>query len=71
MEDYFSEFDTHELLLLPCNIIHTTEFRVNRHEAELRSGTLTAAEDSAREEIGALRATVASLEAQVITPVIY
>ena len=58
---YFSEFDT-----LECNVS-----LFYRHEAELRSGTLTAAEDSAREEIGALRATVASLEAQVITPVIY
>ena len=67
MVGYFSEFDTLDLLLMP----YYTEFRFHRHEADLRSGTLTAAEDSAREEIGALRATVASLEAQVTTPVIY
>ena len=42
-----------------------TELHFSRHEAELRSGTLTAAEVAAREEIGALRATVAALEAQV------
>ena len=61
-----------ELLVKNCELNkELQEERQRRHEAELRSGTLTAAEDSAREEIGALRATVTSLEAQVIAPVIY
>ena len=57
-----------ELLEKNCELSkELQEERQRRHEAELRSCTLTAAEDSAREEIGALRATVASLEAQAAT----
>lgn len=57
-----------ELLEKNCELSRELQDeRQRRHEAELRSGTLTADEVAAREEIGALRATVAALEAQAAT----